>query len=230
MEYGVLNSSHIIAQTQTQSNQLKNNYGRATSAIVKNFHPAPEESVEKKLPNKIVWIANFKKLKQPEIFIKLAQDLTDLENSEFVMIGKTTESRYHVNLLKQIKKIRNLQYLGQLSQAEVNRVLAQAHLLVNTSLWEGFPNTFIQAWMRKVPVVSLHVNPDNIFNDRILGICSGLYDKLKNDIRNLLSDKNLLEYMGECSQSYAFSIHSENNTSEILSIFENCLKHPINEQ
>ncbi len=56
-------------------------------------------------------------------------------------------------------------FCGAISQQEVNAELANAHVLVNTSLYEGFPNTFIQAWMRRTVVVSLNVNPDGIFDE-----------------------------------------------------------------
>ena len=55
---------------------------------------------------------------------------------------------------------------ARLSQAEVNALLEHTDLLVNTSDYEGFSNTFIQAWMRRVPVVSLRVDPDRLLSPR----------------------------------------------------------------
>ena len=49
---------------------------------------------------------------------------------------------------------------------ETNREISQAHVLVNTSLYEGFPNTFIQAWLRAVPTISLNVDPDGVIEGR----------------------------------------------------------------
>ena len=64
---------------------------------------------------------------------------------------------WQASLMRSIEATPNLEYLGQRTHAEVNELLARAHIFVNTSTHEGFPNTFIQAWLREVAVVSLSV-------------------------------------------------------------------------
>jgi glycosyltransferase involved in cell wall biosynthesis len=168
----------------------------------------------------VVWVANLKSLKQPEIFIKLAQDLEGLTTAKFLMIGEMQATHKERTYLEELLRgTKNLSYLGRLPQGEVNKILAESHLLVNTSLWEGFSNTFIQAWMRRVPVISLNVNPDNIFEARMLGLHSGSYEQLKLDVIRLLNDDKLRERMGLYSQAYSFENHSENNVKKIISIF-----------
>ena len=65
-------------------------------------------------------------------------------------------------------------------------MLARAHLFVNTSLFEGFANTFIQASMREAPVVSLHVNPDGVFDEGTVGVCAGSEERLVESVRTLV--------------------------------------------
>ncbi|MCB2141254.1 hypothetical protein KQH27_00940, partial [bacterium] len=43
---------------------------------------------------------------------------------------------------------------GFLPPAEVESILDSALVLLNTSELEGFPNTFLQAWRRGLPVIS----------------------------------------------------------------------------
>jgi glycosyltransferase involved in cell wall biosynthesis len=225
LEYGIRNTDAIIAQTERQSMLLEKHYGRSATAVIRNFHPMPKEIIEKSLPRKIVWIANLKDLKQPELFVKLSQDLHNLENTEFIMVGEMQLSSDRSRLIReQIDRTKNLRYLGRRSQDEVNSLLANAHLLVSTSLWEGFPNTFIQAWMRRVPVISLNVNPDDIFHERMLGICSGSYDQMRIDVEELIQDDVLREAMGMHAQAYALEKHSEKNVEEILSMLNGMVK------
>ena len=77
----------------------------------------------------------------------------------------------------------NLNFLGEQSLAQVNERLWACRLVVNTSQTEGFPNTFIQAWARFVPVVSLKVDPDGVIARHQLGFCSGDFSRMVSHAR-----------------------------------------------
>jgi glycosyltransferase involved in cell wall biosynthesis len=96
-----------------------------------------------------------------------------------------------------ILPVQNLEYVGQLSLEEVNVWLARSSIFVNTSLpREGFPNTFIQAWLRSVPVVSLNFDPDDINTTQDIGFLSKTSDNLERDVRVLVSSEQTRLEMG----------------------------------
>jgi glycosyltransferase involved in cell wall biosynthesis len=97
-------------------------------------------------------------------------------------------------------------------------MLSQGHILVNTSKQEGFSNTFIQAWMRKVPVVSLQVDPDSVLEKEGIGFCSGSFDQLVKDTQKLITDDKLRNEMGERARAYAIKNHSLKNMDKILDL------------
>jgi glycosyltransferase involved in cell wall biosynthesis len=220
MSYGIRNAGAIIVQTPHQGRLLEQNYCRKPDAVVRNFHPYPDEKPDKHLPVKVLWIANFKKLKQPEIFIRLARDMADIDDVRFIMIGASApESKWSSLLDNEINSISNLSHTGNLPQEEVNRMISESHILVNTSQYEGFSNTFIQAWMRKVPVISLNVDPDGILNRYKVGFCAGGdYSKLLSYTKTLVNDHALLRKMGDSSSQYAFEFYSLRNVDQIVDI------------
>jgi glycosyltransferase involved in cell wall biosynthesis len=221
LEYGIKNSKHIIAQTENQAELLQAYYKRSPTSIIYNFHPFPKEEIKKFPPVKIVWVANLKPWKRPEVFIRLAKDLQGERGVQFIMVGALQGTKsWHKRLFRDIKGLKDLKYLGARTQEEVNSILASSHIFVNTSRWEGFPNTFIQSWMRKVPVVSLNVNPDGIFDDQDIGFHSRTYETLKKDVLTLIRNPDLREQMGTKAQTYAFSMHSQKNAEKIIEIFD----------
>ena len=223
LEYGVMSSHHIIAQTNQQAEYLKKHYGRTPTEVIHNFHPMPRENIKKTNPIKIVWISNFKPLKQPEYFIRLARDLRNLgKKVKCIMIGAPAYSalNWQRSLESKMSEIERLVYLGARPLKEVNSILAKAHVFVNTSLYEGFPNTFIQAWMRKVPVVSLHCNPDGILERHNIGFFSGMYEKMLQRVIELIKNPALRDEMGERAQVYAFERHSEKNIANLIEILK----------
>lgn len=221
MQYGIRNADQIIAQTNAQARMLSEYYGIEPNVVVPNFHPFPNEAISKSYPVKVLWIANLKKLKQPEIFIKLAEDLRDLDNVEFIMMGeKQGSDKWKRNLSERIEKASKLKYLGAITQDQVNGYLAQSHILVNTSKFEGFSNTFIQAWMRNVPVVSLHVNPDNLLDGDTLGYCAGTYNALLGHVKYLIENSLERDRMGEAARNYAIEHHSVKNAESLISVFD----------
>ena len=220
-KYGINHSKKVIAQTHVQAGLLKQNFNRTADAVVYNFHPIPPNHVPKDKTIRIVWVANVKNIKQPELFIKLAKDLHDGTGAIFTMVGKMQgKKRWCRHIQQQIRHTDGIEYLGAVSQESVNRLLSRSHLLVNTSHFEGFSNTFIQAWMRRVPVISLHVDPDNLLQRKQIGRLSGNYDKLKQDVKEMIENDNLRETFGENAFNYSVENHSFENINQIVKLLD----------
>ncbi|MGE0114248.1 MAG: glycosyltransferase family 4 protein [Steroidobacteraceae bacterium] len=216
IEYGIRHASHVVTQTHHQAQLLMANYARAADAVIPNFHPLPVEELDKSGPLTVLWVANLKPVKRPDAFVRLAAALQDLSHVRFVMIGAPAGSEdraWGKDLMNSINATSNLTYLGRLSQTEVNWQLAHAHLFVNTSVQEGFPNTFIQAWMREVPVVSLSVNPDQMLDQETVGICAGSESALAQAVRSLAMDTLRLREFAVRARAYAIRRHSLQNAA-----------------
>lgn len=223
LEYGVAQSEFVIAQTHEQGNYLLKHYNRRPTAVIYNFHPIPHEQINKQDPVKVVWVANFKPWKQPEQFIRLAKDLSGVDNEiQWSMIGAPPmpSSSWQRSLEARIRDVHSLSYLGARPIEVVNAMLSQCHIFVNTSLQEGFANTFIQAWMRKVPVVSLYCNPDHVFTHHSIGYCAGSYETLRQQVLELAHDPTLRAEMGERAREYAIREHSHSNLRRLISILK----------
>ena len=218
LEYGIRNVDYIVGQAKYQDRLLEKNYNRRCNVIVPNFHPLPVEPTSKHLPFKIVWISNIKKLKQPEIFLELTKYFKNRNDTKFILVGRPGGNEFDERLKKHLKSGKNLEYPGELKVNEVESLLSTAHILVNTSIYEGFSNTFIQAWMRKVPVVSLNVDPDNLLTEKGIGFLSGSIDQMARDIEKLIDNPDLLYKMGQKAQEYAFERHSLGNIQKIREI------------
>jgi len=69
-----------------------------------------------------------------------------------------------------LKELPNVKFSGYIKRADMNNFLSEAYALLNTSHFEGFSNTFLEAWAVGTPVIStIYVNPDNIINEKSLG-------------------------------------------------------------
>jgi glycosyltransferase involved in cell wall biosynthesis len=222
IEYGLRNAKRIVVQTAVQERLLFANYGRRADAVVRNFHPAPQERLDRSGPPSILWVANLKPWKQPEVFVRLAGALRDIKDVRFTMVGAppsgSGDRRWNEELLTSIRELPNLEYLGMRSQSEVNSLMASAHVFVNTSRQEGFPNTFIQAWMRGVPVVSLSVSPDGVLERERIGVLAGSEGELAGAVRRLLLDSQWREQMGRRARDYALSKHSLDNVDVLVEL------------
>jgi glycosyltransferase involved in cell wall biosynthesis len=74
--------------------------------------------------------------------------------------------------------------------------------------------------MRKVPVVSLHCNPDGVFDQNKIGFFSGAYEKMLERVAELIQNPALRDEMGEKARAYAFEKHSEKNIASLVELFE----------
>jgi glycosyltransferase involved in cell wall biosynthesis len=222
--YGARHADHIVVQTRHQADLLQANFGRKAAAVIPNFHPPAPESIDKSGPLTVVWIANLKQWKQPEIFIRLAQAFVDRTDVRFVMIGAppalTDNAQWRESIMAGIKSTPNLQFLGLQGHAQVNQLLAGAHVFVNTSLHEGFPNTFIQAWMREVAVVSLAVDPDGVLQNSGVGLLAGTEPGLAAALRRLIEEPQTLAEVAKRGRGHADAQHSMQNSRLLVQMLE----------
>ncbi len=218
--YGIKHADAIIGQAHYQNDLLQQNYGRSCDAIIPNFHPFPDKTIEKApSPIKVYWIANIKDKKRPEKFIELAKSFADNEKVQFIMIGAIHSQNWQEQMPRVVGQVNNLAYKGAMPIEKVNEELESAHIFVNTSTSEGFPNTFVQAWMREVPVVSLTFDSDNIITQNELGFVSGSFEQMVKDVKQLSEDDALRQQIGKHAKAFAREHFSLENIDKVTGIF-----------
>ena len=223
VQYAIPRADCIVAQTHQQGRLLSRFYGREPDAVIANFHPEPSERIDKSGAPLVVWIANLKPWKRPDAFVRLAAALRDVD-AQFLMVGDCPWGPRHRAwrdaLMQAIGAVPNLRYEGYLPRQEVDALLARATILVNTSTGEGFPNTFIQAWMRDTAVVSLSVDPDDVLKSEGVGIFAGSEQRLASAVRSLLKDPPARAACVARAQRYVRSRHSLRNAEQLVQLID----------
>ena len=208
--------STVFVQSSFQKLEMKRNYQKDTIIMTQ---VAPENNsrnlIKKNGIIKIVWIANLKPLKRPEKFLEIVKKFKENHLLEFIMIGDDREKRY-IRQIKMFSSYHNFKYLGKLPNLETNEILDQSHILINTSDYEGFSNTFVQAWLRKVVVLSLNSNPDNILHRQNIGYRTGDIHSTIQKLNQLILEPDRISSMGERARDYALKFHT---TSKIYDQF-----------
>jgi glycosyltransferase involved in cell wall biosynthesis len=222
LNYGIRNASLILAQTEYQRERLAAAFPNAPVRVLLNFHPvAPDCGRNGAVTRQVAWIANLKPLKNPGAFLRLARHFASRPDVRFVMCGDAQDDvLWTKQLLTEIAATPNVEYRGALSQVEVNSLLEHTDLLVNTSDHEGFSNTFIQAWMRRVPVVSLRVDPDRLLSRGGLGFVTGTEEALAMRVGTLLDDPDRCAAIGARARQYAIAHHAESNIETLAQLLK----------
>lgn len=208
----MMSADLVLSQTVTQKELLEKNL-RIESTIFPNIHPLPEEVTSSNKNSKpvVLWLARFRPWKQPEVFMKLATACKKLD-CEFVMAGRLSNKRYEDQLRQMENENPNFKYIGSLPFHETNTLLKNVDLLVNTSKQEeGFPNTYVQAWLRKVPVITLNFDPDNIIQKNSLGAITYNFKKLVLTTTKFVKESDYRRKVGENAYHYAVKRHSVDN-------------------
>ena len=228
LNFGIRNATLVLAQTEYQRSRLAETFPNARVQVLPNFHPtAPDRGRNGALVKQVAWIANLKPLKNPGAFIRLARRFAQRSDIRFVMVGgilnddwAKPQHDWAKQQLADIAATPNVDYRGALSQSAVNSLLEHTDLLVNTSDHEGFSNTFIQAWMRRVPVVSLHVDPDRLLSRGGLGAVAGDEEKLHERVASLLDDPDCCAAIGARARRYALEHHAESNIETLARLLQ----------
>jgi glycosyltransferase involved in cell wall biosynthesis len=207
-DWGIRHASHIVVQTEQQGARVRARFGREPAALVRNFQPIPAALPAKPPgPLQVLWVANFKDVKRPELFVDLAESFAGRQDLQFIMVGRPTTLRRFAPLMRRIPTVANLSYLGEQPIGRVYELMASAAIHVNTSSFEGFPNTFVQAWARGAVVVSIAVDPDGCMEAHNMGYCAGSFNALRDRIEALAQAPELRRELAERAFAFAQQHH-----------------------
>jgi len=213
--FGLKNADLIITQNEEQRKLLKEKFG-LESIVVKNAFPlkmlSDAEYADKKF---ILWVSSSQQLKRPDLFLEITKSFP---REKFIMIMPCNDPMLFKKIQENAKHYNNLEFIESVPFEESDGYFRKAKIFINTSDFEGFPNTFIQAAENKTPILSLNVNPDNILyseknkdselNSTSVGFCAnGDFNKMIARLKILLENKNLRQEMSENGWNYARENH-----------------------
>lgn len=216
-KFGVMYSDCVVCQSIHQKKKLMDTIDKK-GIVIKNIYipTITEHQQHIKSEKKVIWVGRIAEIKRPELFIELAKRFPEFK---FQMIGPplTNNSEYYESILEEAAKVDNLEFLGYIPHNEIVKYYEESSLLVCTSISEGFPNTFMEAWGNGIPVASLGINPDGIISSYKLGLCSNDFDNLVKDTLILLDNDSLRMEMGNNGRQYIIANHS---AEKIIDMYE----------
>lgn len=219
--FGLRGSDKIITQSNFQKRKLNEYFNRDSIVIKSGFYINNKDDSEK---NYILWVGRCHEVKNPESFLDLVEKNP---NNNFVIICQPADDIVHYNnLVRRSKKIKNLKFIPYVSFDEIDDYFKKALILVNTSIFEGFPNTFIQAAKNKTPILSLNSNPDNFLNVYRCGFCAnGDMNRLNDYIKKLTGNQSLYREYAENAYRYAKENHDiKKNVKKLEKVITSIVK------
>lgn len=223
-EYGLRRVDAVVAQNETQQQLCRSHYAREAS-LIRSCYPAPAMA-QADPQGDVLWVSTIRKIKSPERFIEIARSLPGYR---FTMIGgpggTDAESlRYFESVRSAAAAVPNLKFLGFVHPLEVEQFFARARIFVNTSDTEGFPNTFLQAWARGVPTVSVFDTGSRHQGEPVCALAPdvrGFVDQIGELMRNPM----LWEARGARCRAYFSEAHSMQSAMDGYSQLFSTLLH-----
>jgi len=198
----------IVAQNKYQHDTFLHKYNGKSKIIYNGFEikKIKERNKDKNKKTYILWVARCDEWKQPEIFIQLAKQNPKLQ---FSMICPKSQDEIFFNKIKsQALTVKNLLFLDFVPYDKINEYFKYSILFVNTSLYEGFPQTFIQATMNGIPIITLYVNPEEFLNVHQCGFCcNGNIELLDEKIKELINNRKKYGIFSKNAFKYALENH-----------------------
>ena len=221
-QVGLLTATQVVVQHERQMKALRNRH-RVEGCIRPSAHRIVSLSndVQRDI---ILWIARCERWKQPEIFIEMAKKYPW---EKFVMICPAANDLAYFKTVNAVADgISNIEFIDFVPYHKVYDYFRRSKLFVNTSVSEGFPNTFVQASMCGTPILSLAVNPDGIFDKHRIGVyCENDAVKLRGEVGHLLTNSLLWTELSINARAYALKYHDIRIIIEFdKEMFRQCIK------
>lgn len=199
----------IVAQTQEIARLFRRDFWRLKRVdVVPQLYDTSTVQPPSHKSNFILWLARLVWYKRPEIFVELARRLP---RYQFVMAGT---GPLQPDVERKANSLANLEFVGGVDHERAEELCGQACLFVNTSDFEGFPNTLLECGARETPFISLGYDPDEVICKYRIGLHSRSFARLTEDVSLLMNDDLTRRELGRNARRYVIENHSPEVTIE----------------
>lgn len=167
------------------------------------------KSLQKK--NKIIFLGRIESVKRGWLFCEIAERMPEYE---FYVLGQTfREKKENSAVMQKYLSIPNLHFSGHVDGIEKEKYLMEAKILVNTSIHEALPISFLEALSYGTLLVS-NRNPENltekfgIYVGEVLGDGFDKVDLYTQAIRTLIENEQLRVKKAEAAINYVKQVHN----------------------
>lgn len=203
-QYGIKQARAIICQNKYQYLHFKHRYPKIESYILPNpFYKIPElPTVPFFDRTYIAWLGVFRKEKNLPLLYEIARKCPEMV---FKITG-TPEKNLDGNTKKALiglGELTNVEFTGYLPRRDIPQFLSKAIALLNTSHYEGFSNTFLEAFAVGTPVIALEkVDPNLIIAKNKLGFSVKDESDFSKIIKNLTNNKQQYDAISSKGKEY----------------------------
>lgn len=183
--YALHRADAVVAQTTLQARRLADHFGVAAT-VIRSCAPLPMETPLTAKSPRVLWVGRFAAPKRPELVLELAALCPEWQ---FDVVGEPNDpGSNRAYVYDALRALPNVTLHGFVPYAQIGARYDAAALLLCTSAWEGYPNTFLEAWSRGLSVVST-VDPDGVIRRHGLGrVAGGSAHELRAAVGALLGD------------------------------------------
>lgn len=219
-DFGLKRADLIAVQTQVQARMLEENHALESSVVNMLVEPPRRSSAAVEKDIDVLWLSNLRALKRPELVLELARQMPEVR---FTLAGGAfpyaAGKTYFEDVRAAASRLPNVSMPGAIRYGETGAWFDRARIFLNTSSIEGFPNTFLQAWIRGVPVVSFF-DPDGLVRRMQLGAVATTIDDMRESIRGMLDVEVYRENLGRRARDFALREFTSAAASRYIELLE----------
>jgi glycosyltransferase involved in cell wall biosynthesis len=209
--FGIRHASKIISQTHAQAELFQENFNRLSEVLRLPLAPSVADHEKTRLNLEqgkahVVWVGRISPEKRPEWILQAAARLRDVS---FHLVGSSNiDGRYQNEVMTRATCLTNVTVHGRLSDDDLASLYKSATVLCCTSVTEGFPTTFLEAWRDGLPVIS-SFDPDRLIVENDLGVFVESTEELVHAIRHLTLQAVRQEYSIRCKTYFSEQFSTE---------------------
>jgi glycosyltransferase involved in cell wall biosynthesis len=204
---GLRMADRIVVQTETQRQMLLRGFGLNSTVIPMPCQRPADAPTQGRLmapSNRVLWLARVCPQKRPDRLVELAECCPEFE---FDMVGPHYQDPLSNKAVENANGLSNVTVHGPLPREQVQMLFSKTACFLSTSDYEGFPNTFLEAWSYGVPIISTF-DPDQVIVRHGLGSIAPDVQGLAAALRALLGDPGAYRNASENSLAYFGGHHA----------------------